>query len=244
MPFPLAHPAAVIPLARYCPRYLSVPALVVGSVVPDLAYLLPFPKADEWSHGAWGAVGFALPMGLLCLGILLWVDAATRRRWPSSCLRAALPALPPFGLSVGIVVSLLIGALTHLLWDSFTHRNGWIVQQSSFLQVTVAQVRGHSVRVCHLLWYLFSFAGAVWVWMASEKWVLEANSTSERSLRSRLLDAVVFATLLLPIEILHHNSQSHWGLVLAGVLTTGLIAGAAARIVCLARGKKSAGVPR
>ena len=41
MPFPLAHPAAVLPFRRYCSRWLNFPALVIGSLVPDLGYLFP-----------------------------------------------------------------------------------------------------------------------------------------------------------------------------------------------------------
>jgi hypothetical protein len=38
MPFTLAHAAAVLPFRPYCPRVLSFPALVVGSVAPDAGY--------------------------------------------------------------------------------------------------------------------------------------------------------------------------------------------------------------
>jgi hypothetical protein len=41
MPFPLAHPVAVLPFRRYCPRFFSLPALVAGSLVPDYGH----PKA-------------------------------------------------------------------------------------------------------------------------------------------------------------------------------------------------------
>lgn len=243
MPFPLAHPAAVLPLGRYCPRYLNFPALLIGSMAPDLAYLLPFSKADQWAHGAGGLVGFALPMGLLGLGFLYWADAVTRRRWPHNGLRSAVPALSPIGSPMAIVISVLLGALTHLLWDSLTHRNGWVVEQSAFLQMTVAQVGHRSVRVCHLLWYFFSFVGTVWVWMAGEKWMRSANPISDCARGSRRLDGVIFAALLLPIEILHHDVQSRWGLALAGVLTVGLMVGAAARIGCVARGRNIAKLP-
>jgi len=59
MPFPVAHPAAVLPLRRYCPRYLSFPALVVGSLSPDLGYLFGHLHADWFSHRFWaGSFGF------------------------------------------------------------------------------------------------------------------------------------------------------------------------------------------
>jgi hypothetical protein len=59
MPFPVAHLAAVLPLRRYCPRYLSFPALVVGSLSPDLGYLFGHLHTDWFSHRFWaGSFGF------------------------------------------------------------------------------------------------------------------------------------------------------------------------------------------
>jgi len=40
MPLPLAHPAAVLPLRRFCPQYFDCPALVLGSILPDFAYAI------------------------------------------------------------------------------------------------------------------------------------------------------------------------------------------------------------
>src|SRR5438876_728351 len=68
MPFPIAHPAAVLPLRRYCTRWLSFPALVIGSVVPDVGYLL----GEDWinfSHQLSGSVPFDLPLGILILAV-------------------------------------------------------------------------------------------------------------------------------------------------------------------------------
>src|SRR5512146_2649358 len=69
MPFPLAHPAAILPFRRYCPCWLNFPALVVGSLVPDLSYCSGNIRLDELAHRPEGAVIFALPAGLLCLAV-------------------------------------------------------------------------------------------------------------------------------------------------------------------------------
>ncbi|WP_374709637.1 DUF4184 family protein [Massilia scottii] len=37
MPFTFCHSAIVIPLHRCAPRFTSLPALVIGSMAPDLA---------------------------------------------------------------------------------------------------------------------------------------------------------------------------------------------------------------
>ena len=63
MPFPLAHPAAVLPFRRYCPHWLNFTALLVGSVSPDLGYLFGPLKVDVLSHTLAGSVLFCLPAG-------------------------------------------------------------------------------------------------------------------------------------------------------------------------------------
>jgi hypothetical protein len=61
MPFPLAHPAAVLPLRRV--QALCFPALVLGSLTPDFGYL--FADLSRLSHHLLGSLLFCLPAGLL-----------------------------------------------------------------------------------------------------------------------------------------------------------------------------------
>src|SRR4051812_15346944 len=67
MPFPLAHPAAVLPLRRLCPRPLSFPALVMGSLSPDAGYLLGPSSLENTSHTLLGGLCFGLAVGLAML---------------------------------------------------------------------------------------------------------------------------------------------------------------------------------
>ena len=69
MPFTLAHPAAVLPLRRFCPRFLNFPALVVGSVGPDAGYAFGWLGADQVSHRFLGSFVFCLPVGLVLVGL-------------------------------------------------------------------------------------------------------------------------------------------------------------------------------
>ena len=62
MPYPIAHPAAVIPLVRPMGRFAVPSALVIGSVSPDLWYFVPaLERAD--SHSPAGLFWFCLPVG-------------------------------------------------------------------------------------------------------------------------------------------------------------------------------------
>lgn len=105
MPYPFAHPAAVLPLMRPMGR-LGVPAaLVIGSMVPDAWYLVPgMVRAD--SHSFTGLFWFCLPAGVLAyVGYYRIVKNST------------IPAFPP----IAVACSILVGALTHFAWDALTH---------------------------------------------------------------------------------------------------------------------------
>lgn len=104
MPYPFAHPAAVLPLVPLMGRFAVAPALVIGSMVPDAWYLVPgMVRAD--SHSAAGLFWFCLPVGLLAYLTYHYLRTSS------------LPGKP----WLAVVASLLAGALTHLAWDGLTH---------------------------------------------------------------------------------------------------------------------------
>ncbi len=130
MPLTFAHPAAVLPLRR-CGLPFS--ALVVGSLAPDLEYLIRLQPRSEISHTALGLIVFCLPAGLLGLWLFhrVWKrpmfallddapdgggapPAATFTFWPGRRL-------------VLLGAAILVGAMTHVAWDAFTHPHGWMV---------------------------------------------------------------------------------------------------------------------
>lgn len=67
MPITFAHPAAILPFAR---TRLPLPALVIGSMVPDLPMFLRVPWY-EVTHGPWGVFGVDIVLGIF--GVALWV---------------------------------------------------------------------------------------------------------------------------------------------------------------------------
>src|ERR1041385_6474131 len=122
MPFTLAHPAAVLPLRRFAPRWLCFPGLVVGAVVPDAGYAVGL---DFYSHSWIGSVIFSLPVGMVMLILFYWLRGPASRWLPSRQRELFQPLCRSNpGPWYGIIASLLIGAWTHLVWDSFTHKYG------------------------------------------------------------------------------------------------------------------------
>jgi hypothetical protein len=125
VPFTLSHAVAVLPLAR--DRRLVPAALVIGSWVPDLPYFVPFLGGSGWTHAASGPVSVDLVLGLLVL--VVWQLVLRRPLVDLAPVRLRLRVPPPRRIDraylLGSVVSVVLGAVTHVVWDTFTHRHRW-----------------------------------------------------------------------------------------------------------------------
>jgi hypothetical protein len=219
MPFPLAHPAAVLPLRRYCPRWLWLPALVIGSVIPDIGYLLPGEGPSDLSHQLIAGTGFGVLGGLAVLGLIsvalpLWLPLVPITYRDE--LRRGLHLAPRMVPS--IILSLALGTWTHLFLDAFTHAHSWLAEHWSLLRTPIVFVHGRDLRVCHLLWYLCSFIGLAWLVFAIREWQ-QGHLKQPGSRRSHIFEGVVVALLVLPIEVLHHFVRSLLGMLLVAAFS-------------------------
>jgi len=141
MPFTLSHPLAVIPLKR---TGLVFSALVVGSMSPDFEYFLRWRQDHHGSHTLLGLFAFCLPSSLVVLWI--WHELLKRpliELAPESHRVRLAFAEREFSFGPGrrflvICASVLLGAITHIAWDSFTHPWGWPVQNLALLRMEVS----------------------------------------------------------------------------------------------------------
>src|SRR2546421_12609530 len=124
MPFPLAPPAAVLPCKRFCPRYLSFPALLAGSVSPDASYFFGRLDLGPFAHHPLKGFLFGVPAGLFILAAFYFLRSPVTKMLPH-CYREVFQPLVsrPVGAPLAISLSLIIGVATHILWDSFTHNH-------------------------------------------------------------------------------------------------------------------------
>jgi len=167
VPFTLAHPVVVIPLRRHA----DLTALVIGSMVPDLAHFTGLDINREITHHVLLWPLFALPAGLLVY--LLF----------TRMMREPLLSLGPLGLVERLVPrdrqpaepghwkrvlsGLLIGAASHLLFDRVTTLDpafDWVLPLLQPL-ITVA---GIGVSVQDLLRHGGALLGlgliGYWIW--------------------------------------------------------------------------------
>jgi len=173
MPYTISHTAAVLPFSRYLARYRVLSAAVIGSMVPDFGYLLPWRFARFQTHSAIALATFCLPVGLATYWFFQFLlkrallellpDGAYLRSRPSA--RAA--NIASLAAWLAAAAGILVGAVTHLVWDGFTHENARGVRMIPALNDTVADIAGHHLLAYKLMQQGSSVAGlAIAAWIA------------------------------------------------------------------------------
>ncbi len=135
MPFTVSHVAAVLPIVGRSER-LPAAALVIGSMAPDYPWFLTRGRTAQLSHSPLGVVTVDLAVGLLAFAVWrLWVQRPSRDLLPRA-VGERLPQPPGFAVRdlPWAALAVVIGALTHLVWDSFTHAGRWGVEGVPWLQ--------------------------------------------------------------------------------------------------------------
>ncbi|WAZ21031.1 DUF4184 family protein [Streptomyces cinnabarinus] len=162
MPFTLSHAAAVLPAVRTdgTGRGRLVPAvLVAGSFGPDLTYYAAsgVPGAMEFgdvTHSFAGVFTVDVVLSWALVGLWLLVREplvallpTSRQGPPAALLRCGAPrARVRPELLLWWYVSAVLGSLTHVVWDAFTHLDRWGMR--------LFPVLGEEIAGSPLYWYL------------------------------------------------------------------------------------------
>lgn len=169
MPFTfLAHQAPVLPLKLIRPAWFSGTALVLGSMAPDFEYFIRGEPISTMSHTLLGQVVFCLPTTLVAVVLVERVLAPTLpSHLPELGLlhvrdyaRLSRPARSFLGWLL-VAVSALIGSISHIAWDGFTHGHGWAVEHLPALNGPAFEVAGRTVPIYKVLQHGSTFLGGL-----------------------------------------------------------------------------------
>jgi hypothetical protein len=165
MPLTPAHTAAAWPLGRLLPS-LPLDALVIGTMVPDFQYLLELAPRGRFGHSPLGLLAFCLPVGLLTWALYRQVVRPAGLLLAPPGLRASLVAGHTTVLPV--IVAVLLGAASHVFWDSFTHAQGWAVHRIPALSTAVHLEGVGDMALFKLLQHGSTILGitavTIWAW--------------------------------------------------------------------------------
>ncbi|WP_440709663.1 DUF4184 family protein [Herbiconiux sp. YIM B11900] len=141
MPFTVSHAIVALPFARSA---LPAAAVAAGAMAPDLPLFLPIGPLYATTHDlTWGIVA-SVPLAFLALAAWRMAVRPVARSVVPRALANRLPAdwsgsaatgwrslwrgrMSTASLRSGalLVVALIIGVASHLIWDAFTHSGRW-----------------------------------------------------------------------------------------------------------------------
>ncbi len=130
MPFTLSHAIVALPFQRTA---LVPSAIALGAMVPDLPLFYPvFPVLEAYrvTHSWWGAVSIDLALAAVLFVTWRMCVRPTVTALAPGALRSRLPVewrttqaatiRRPRDLAL-LVLSLVLGSISHVVWDLFTH---------------------------------------------------------------------------------------------------------------------------
>ncbi|MFD0619554.1 DUF4184 family protein [Paenibacillus sp. GCM10027629] len=165
MPFTFAHPLYAYPLKSIKPKYLSITGLVLGSMSPDFEYFIMLEPYSFMGHSILGLFLEALPLCTLLAVIFHYIV--------KEALAIHLPSLwhldhRAFNLRgtwhlrgiqswLIFLISVMIGFLTHVFIDAFTHVSGYFVVRYPVLREVVF----FNIPLYKILQHSFSMLGLI-----------------------------------------------------------------------------------
>ena len=176
MPFTPAHPAIILPFIKINSRFVSATGLIVGSVTPDFEYFFKMSVSGQHSHTLAGLFYFDLPVGCF---LAIVFHAVVKKRFVSNLPLFLQSRLHPLStldfLSyirknwIAFLFSLLLGAVSHIFWDAFTHRFGFFATRLSFYDGAYVPFEGVKYPLWYALQHISTAVGltvvAVYIWL-------------------------------------------------------------------------------
>src|SRR5258708_4281747 len=202
MPWTFAHPAAVLPLRKLALKHLSFAGLVVGSISPDIGYYIGRFDLAALAHTTLGVLILCLPTGLVLFALVRALHRRVANVLPEPHRSALLsmpqvPRLTSLRVVFAVAVSIIIGAMTHNAWDSFTHPAGYMVSKLPMLRKSVGVIATRDFLVYELLQHVSTLFGLSIVAVVYVKWLKRAKMihTSPRPSSDRWRYALLFSLL-------------------------------------------------
>jgi hypothetical protein len=130
MPFTFSHIASVLPLHKSLRRLGLLSAAAIGAIAPDLNFTLPIHLTREQTHGRLALLTFCLPVGLSVWGLFqslikpALIEVLPNRVYGRLSAEHLGPRLASVRVWFYAALAVLFGALTHVIWDGFTHEDG------------------------------------------------------------------------------------------------------------------------
>lgn len=228
MPFTFSHPAIILPLTFLPRQWYSLTGLVVGSLTPDFEYFLRMRIQSNYSHTLGGLFWFDLPLGVLLAFIFHNMVRDSLFDNLPSILNSRLSKFKQFHWNsyfknnwLVVIISVLIGAVSHIVWDSFTHEHGYFVQTIPALTNTV-HFFGRQILVMKIIQHSSTLLGGFLIAFTLLKLTPEKNVTEQISIKYWGIFTTL-ALIIIAIRLLSELDIKLYGNLIVTAISAGLI---------------------
>jgi len=167
MPFTFSHPVIVLPLKKINKNWFSLTGLIIGSLMPDFEYFIHMRLQNVYGHSIFGIFWFCLPLGLLCCFVFHNIVRNDLFRNLPSFLKSRLIIYCEFCWNKYflknwfiVILSIIIGSFSHILWDNFTHSYGYFVKLIPLLSYEI-YFRNFIIPIYKILQHSGTIIGAI-----------------------------------------------------------------------------------
>ncbi|MCO5249715.1 MAG: DUF4184 family protein, partial [Chitinophagales bacterium] len=175
MPYTLVHPGFILPFARWLPKFFYLPALIVGSFIPDFDIIYRFSQTRYhlFTYTTSNIFLEIIPLGIVLTYIFSYILIPISEKGEidisinTSSVKSCLLLLPK------VVLNLIVAIYLHLFLDSYFHIKNIIdiseqialdlgygqhkVNWVYYFLLYIPQILISSIGTCLLLFSLYLF---------------------------------------------------------------------------------------
>ncbi len=162
MPYTVSHAIISLPVCSFTRNKIPLFSVIVGSISPDFPYLLVLSPTHAPGHSVLGVLIYCLVPSLIVLFFWYrWFEIPTLNLFHLPKRQRRFTANSYFLIIIGV----LIGAYSHVLWDATSHSYGAIVVANDFMHREIFSLplykwnqyaSGVLGLILLALWYVYS----------------------------------------------------------------------------------------
>ncbi|MCW1148874.1 DUF4184 family protein [Flavobacterium lacisediminis] len=228
MPFTFSHPAIVLPLNYLPKKWFSLTGLVIGSLTPDFEYFIRMKIKSEYSHTLEGLFWFDLPLGVLLAFIFHNIVRNNFYNNLPLFFKSRFSVFKSFNWNtyfkknwLTVIISIFIGAVSHIFWDSFTHVDGYFVETIPSLSNSLNFI-SLEIPILKILQHSSTLIGGLVIFFTIYK--LPSSKTEKENINSKYW-AIVFGItfIIIALKILAGLDPKQYGNVIVTAISAILI---------------------
>ncbi|RZJ52696.1 MAG: DUF4184 family protein, partial [Flavobacterium sp.] len=228
MPFTFSHPAIILPFNYLPKKWFSLTGLIIGSLTPDFEYFIRMKVQSNYSHTFYGIFWFDLPLAiLLSFTFHTIVRNDLYKNLPKNIQQRIL-VYTNFswntyfsGNWIVVITSILIGIVSHIFWDSFTHDSGYFVNHISLLGRSIL-VYGKEIPVLKIAQHLSTLIGAIIISYTILK-LPKNNIKTYIVTKTYWISILIFTVIIIILRFLTGLNYNAYGHIIVSLISAFLI---------------------